>query len=258
MTDVKYKKVFIRIYEELNDLISPEKRKTRFEHNFIDRTSVKDLIESFGVPHTEIDLILVNGKSVSFDYIINDKDDISVYPFFESFDISDVQHLRAGPLRDPKFICDVHLGKLAKNLRMLGLDTFYKTTVTDNEIVLISINENRVILTRDGGLLKIKNVTHGYYIRNTDPIKQTSEVINRFHLEKTMKRFSRCLRCNTVLKTVQKEMIMERIPEKVRASQDEYFICSNCDKIFWKGTHYSNMLNKLKIIESHKLFRIII
>ena len=244
--EINVKTVYLRFYEELNDFLSTLKKKTRFEHNFIDRTSVKDLIESFGVPHTEIDLILVNGKSVSFDYIINDKDDISVYPVFESFDISDVQKLRAGPLRDPKFICDVHLGKLAKNLRMLGLDTFYKNSITKNEIVLTSMNENRVILTRDGGLLKIKNVTHGYYIRNTDPIKQTSEVINRFHLEKTMKRFSRCLRCNTVLKTVQKEMIMERIPEKVKASQDEYFICSNCDRIFWKGTHYKNMLIKIE------------
>lgn len=243
---IKHKKIYLRFYEELNDFLEHDKRKIRFEHQFIDRTSVKDLIESLGVPHTEVDLILVNGKSVTFDYKINDKDDISVYPVYESFDIADVQHLRAKPLRDPKFVCEVHLGSLAKNMRMLGLDTYYKNTITKSEIVLTSINENRVILTRDSGLLKIKKVTHGYYIRNTDPKKQTSEVINRFHLEKTMKRFSRCILCNTVLKTVQKEKIMERIPEKVKASQSEYFICSNCDKIFWKGTHYKNMLSKIE------------
>ena len=86
------KKIYFRYYEELNDFLPKNKRKVRFEHNYIDRASVKDVIESFGVPHAEIDLILVNGKSVGFSYIINDGDDISVYPVFESFDISDVQH----------------------------------------------------------------------------------------------------------------------------------------------------------------------
>jgi uncharacterized protein len=246
--DINVKTVYLRFYEELNYFLSNLNKKTRFEHIFIDRTSIKDLIESFGVPHTEVDLILINGKSVSFDYIINDKDDISVYPVFESFDISEVQHLRAGPLRDPKFICDVHLGSLVKNLRMLGLDTFYKNFITESEIVLTSINENRVILTRDAGLLKIKKVTHGYYVRNTDTIKQTSEVIKRFHLEKTLKYFSRCLRCNTVLKIIQKEKVIDRIPEKVKVSQDEYFFCSNCDKVFWRGTHYKNMLIKIELL----------
>lgn len=111
---IRYKKIYIRFYEELNDFLPDDKKKTRFEHRFIGRTSVKDLIESMGVPHTEIDMILVNGKSVSFDCIINDKDDISVYPVFETFDITEVQHLRPLPLREPKFVCDVHLGKLVK------------------------------------------------------------------------------------------------------------------------------------------------
>ena len=119
------KTVYFRFYEELNDFLPSEKRKTRFEHHFINRTSVKDMIEAFGIPHTEIDLILVNGKSVDFNYVINDGDNVSVYPVFESLDISDVQHLRPKPLRKPKFILDVHLGKLARSLRMLGFDVLY-------------------------------------------------------------------------------------------------------------------------------------
>ena len=114
------KKVTFRFYEELNDFLPEEKRKVRFAHQFIDRASVKDMIESLGVPHIEIDLILANGKSVEFSYIVEDKDDISVYPVFESMDITDVQHLRSKPLRDPKFIADVHLGSLVKYMRMLG------------------------------------------------------------------------------------------------------------------------------------------
>ena len=245
---INYKFMTIRFYEELNDFLTQEKRKKRFIHKFIDRTSVKDFIESLGVPHTEVDMILVNGKSVSFDYLINDKDDISVYPVFESFNIADVQHLRAQPLREPKFICDIHLGKLAKKLRMLGIDTLYFNVISNLEIVNISSNERRAILTRNFELLKIKAVTHGYYIRNSDPIKQTGEVIKRFHLEKTLQHFSRCLECNTLLAAVSKEIIIGRIPQKVKESQSEYFVCEKCNKIFWKGTHYLNMLGKLKII----------
>lgn len=242
---INVKTVYLRFYEELNDFLSNFKKKTRFEHNFIDRTSVKDLIESIGVPHTEVDMIVVNGKSVSFDYIINNKDDISVYPVFESFDISEVQHLRPKPLRNPKFICDVHLGKLAKKLRMLGIDTLYFNVISNFEIVNISVNERRTILTRDSELLKIKAVNHGYYIRNSDPIKQTGEVIKRFHLEKTLEYFSRCLQCNTLLATVNKEIILDRIPQMVKEIRSEYFICENCNKIFWKGTHYYKMIEEI-------------
>ena len=147
-------KIYIRFYEELNDFLPEERKKKRFEHQFIDRTSVKDLIESLGVPHTEVDLILVNGKSVNFKYLINDSDDISVYPVFESLDISEVQHLRPKPLREPKFICDVHLGKLARYLRMMGFDVFYKNNFDDEEIVRISLKERRAILTKTEEYLK--------------------------------------------------------------------------------------------------------
>lgn len=246
--EIILKNVYLRFYEELNDFLPTAKKKTRFECVFIDRTSVKDLIESAGVPHTEVDMILVNGKSVSFDYLINDKDDISVYPVFESFDIDNVQHLRPKALRNPKFICDVHLGKLAKYLRMLGVDTDYYNVISDVDIVKISLNERRTILTRHSGLLKIKVVTHGYYIRNTNPIKQAGEVISRFQLEKSLKYFSRCLKCNSLISPIDKEFILDSIPKKVKESQSEYFICKNCEKIFWKGTHYLNMLGKLKLI----------
>jgi len=176
-------KAYLRFYEELNDFLPEEKRKKRFIHQFIDRASVKDLIESLGVPHTEVDLILVNEKSVNFKYSINDGDDISVYPVFESFDISDVQHLRPKPLRKPKFVADVHLGRLTRYLRMLGIDVLYTNNFTDDEIVKISVKEKRTILTKDRGILKRNEVTHGYWIRSTKAEAQTEEVLERFHLQ---------------------------------------------------------------------------
>src|SRR3989338_9144205 len=109
-----------RFYEELNDFLPPERRKTTFTREFRNRASVKDMIEALGVPHTEVDLILVNGASVDFSYLVQDGDRISVYPMFESFDIRPLVHLRPRPLREPKFVLDTHLGKLAVYLRLLG------------------------------------------------------------------------------------------------------------------------------------------
>lgn len=245
---IRYKKIYIRFYEELNDFLPDDKKKTRIEHQFIDRTSVKDLIESMGVPHTEIDMVLVNGKSVSFDCIINDKDDISVYPVFETFDITEVQHLRPLPLRDPKFVCDVHLGKLAKNLRMIGIDSAYKNNYTAREIVNISINERRVILTRNPGLLKRSEVTHGYFVRNSIPLEQTKEIVNRFQLQNNINEFSRCIECNSKLVETEKDKIIHRLPKRISKAHDDFYLCSECNKIYWKGSHFDNMLLKLKLI----------
>ncbi|OGU78771.1 MAG: twitching motility protein PilT [Ignavibacteria bacterium RBG_16_35_7] len=236
------KKVTLRFYEELNDFLPSNKRKRRFEHNFIDRTSVKDLIESLGIPHTEIDLILVNGNSVDFSYLVNDGDDISGYPMFESLDITNLQHLRAKPLRKPKFILDVHLGTLAKYMRMLGFDTLYKNDYIDEEIVKISLKEKRAILTKDRGILKRSEVTHGYWIRSTKTDTQIIEVIKRFDLKEQIKELSRCLLCNSLLKKISKEKIIDRLPRKVKEFQNEFYCCKHCDKIFWKGSHYAKML----------------
>ena len=239
-------KIQIRFYEELNDFLPEEKKKKRFTHYYIDRTSVKDLIESIGVPHTEVDLILVNGKSVNFKYKINNSDDISVYPVFESLDISEVQHLRAKPLRKPKFVADVHLGRLTRYLRMMGLDVLYKNDFNDDEIVLISLKERRAILTKDRGILKRNEVTHGYWVRSINVEEQAKEVLKRFDLQKEIKEFSRCIECNELLNPIKKETIIEQLPPKVAKFHNEFFQCTACNKIYWKGTHYQRMLTFIK------------
>lgn len=244
------KKVTFRFYEELNDFLPKEKKKKRFEHNYIARVSVKDVIESFGIPHTEVDLILVNKKSVGFDYIISDRDDISVYPVFESLDITEVQHLRPEPLRNPKFVADVHLGRLTRYLRMMGFDVNYNNTLSDDEIVELSKKERRAILTRDRGILKRTEVTHGYWIRSTNVKEQVQEVIKRFNLKNLIKEFSRCIECNTVLIKAHEENILDALPPKVAKSQKEFFSCPSCNKIFWKGTHYQRMLTFVNSVKN--------
>ena len=242
-------KVCFRFYEELNDFLPEEKRKIRFAHNYIDRASVKDVIESFGVPHTEVDLVLVNGNSVGFDYLINDGDDISVFPVFESIDITNVQHLRPKPLRNPKFIVDVRLGKLARYLRMMGFDVLYKNDIDDNEIVNLSLLEKRAILTRDRGILKRNEVTHGSWIRSTNVKEQLIEVIKRFDLKNIIKEFSRCIDCNSVLKPVSKNKIINGLPPKVSKSRKDFSQCPACNKNDWKGTHHQQMLSFIESVK---------
>jgi len=242
--------VFFRFYEELNDFLPEVKRKTRFEHTYLNRTSVKDMIESIGIPHTEIDLILVNGKSVGFNYIVQPNDEISIYPVFESFDISELQHLRALPLREPKFVLDVHLGTLARYLRMLGIDSTYKNDFTKDEMINISINQKRTILSKDRNILKRNEITHGYWIRNDDPVNQVKEVIERFHLQNFIKEFTRCLECNSLLTAVNKSEIEGELPPKVKERQNEFYRCTGCNKIYWKGSHYEKMKKLITEITS--------
>jgi len=207
---------------------------------------VKDAIQAVGVPHTEVDLVLVNGESVGFEYPLKDGDDVAVYPVFESFDIGPVTRLRPEPLRKTKFILDVHLGKLATILRLLGFDTYYRNDLDDPEIVDIAESEHRIVLTRDLGILKQNRVTHGYWVRSSNPEKQAVEIITRFQLENNIKPFTRCARCNGVLNPTPKEEIQHQLPPKTKTYYTEFYVCSGCGQIYWRGTHYPKLLEKMK------------
>lgn len=243
--------VYFRFYEELNDRLPAERRKRSFAYEFPDNPSVKDAIESMGVPHTEVDLILANGVSVAFDYRLQDGDRVSVYPVFENFDISKVTRLRPEPLRIPRFILDVHLGKLARLLRMLGFDALYRNDYADREIIDIARDEKRIILTRDRGILKNRVVTHGYGVRQTAPLEQAREVVRRFDLFSQIRPFSRCMQCNECVVKIDKHAILNRLPPQTARSCDAFCHCPNCGRIYWKGSHYKRMQAKIpKIIEN--------
>lgn len=227
-----------RFYEELNDFLAPELRKTTFTHAFDRRASVKDMIESFGVPHTEVDLILVNGNSVDFHYIVGDEDRISVYPVFESLDISPLVRLRPKPLRHPKFVVDTNLGRLARYLRLLGLDCLYRNNFQDDELARLSSEQNRVLLTRDRALLQRKIITHGYFVRETTPRLQVREVLLRFDLRRLLTPFTRCTRCNGTIETVEKHVIENRLEPKTRKYFDQFRMCRDCGQVYWKGSHH--------------------
>ncbi|HLN53538.1 MAG TPA: Mut7-C RNAse domain-containing protein [Lentimicrobium sp.] len=230
-----------RFYEELNDFLPIKKRKVAFEHSFTGKPTVKDLIEALGVPHAEVDLILVNGDSVTFSYILKDKDFVSVYPVFESVDISVITRLREKPLREPAFILDVHLGRLARYLRMLGFDASYRNDYDDNEIIAASLKEHRIILTRDIGLLKVGAVTHGYYVRTQIPKEQVKEVIKRFDLVYSIRPFNRCINCNQALEKVTRDEVTDQLQPLTILYFNKFFRCTGCGKVFWEGSHFERM-----------------
>lgn len=234
--------VTLRFYEELNDFLPPSRRKTDFDLPVNGRGSVKDLIESTGVPHTEIDLILVNGESVDFSYIVRSGDRISVYPVFETFDISRLNVLRPKPLRETRFVLDTHLGKLARYLRLLGFDSLYSNAYADAELADVSAaGEKRILLTRDHGLLKHKKITHGYFVRHTDPERQLREVLGRFDLQGAARPFSRCINCNGLLVPAEPDQIGGRVPGTVAERFDHFTECRGCRRVYWRGSHFQRM-----------------
>ena len=232
---------FFRFYAELNDFLPPDKRQIEFIHSFEHRVSIEDMIESLGVPHTEVDLILVGGEPVDFSYIVSDGDRISVYPVFEALDVTPLVRLRTRPLREVRFVLDNHLGKLATYLRLLGFDALYRNDYDDEALVQLSVEEKRILLSRDRDLLKRKQITHGYCVQATDPEQQLIEVIRRFDLAKAAKPFNRCLPCNNLLESVSKGEVSDRLPPKVREHYNEFLICRGCNRIYWKGSHYDRM-----------------
>lgn len=231
----------IRFYAELNDFLPIHLRGITFPHCFQQNPAVKDLIESLGVPHTEVDLILVNGESVGFDFPVHDADRISVYPVFESIDLTPILRVRPHPLREVRFVLDIHLGKLASLLRLLGFDTLYKNDYDDPELAGISRNEGRILLTRDRGLLKRSQVTHGYCVRQHNPRAQIKEVLQRFDLARGISPFSRCLRCNGLIQAVGKNEILQLVPVGVQKRFVSFYRCDSCHRVYWEGSHYEKL-----------------
>jgi uncharacterized protein with PIN domain len=234
-------KAHFRFYEELNDFLPQQRRKQCFAQQFRGSPAIKDTIEAVGVPHTEIDLILVNGQSVGFDYRLQPGDRVSVYPVFEALDIEPVTRLRQKPLRGPRFICDVHLGRLARRLRLLGFDVAYRNDFDDPDIVNTALDERRIILTCDRGILKIRRVTHGYFVRSRDVSEQVIEVLQRLDLASRIEPFTRCTGCNGLIRRVQKAAVLEQIPPNVGEQYDDYFRCESCGKVYWKGSHFDQL-----------------
>ncbi|WP_013325119.1 Mut7-C RNAse domain-containing protein [Gloeothece verrucosa] len=247
----------LRFEGQLNDLLAPANRRVFFTHSFLENPSIKDVIESLGVPHPEVNVIFINGKTVDFSYSLQHGDQGIIYPhsLFPELPHEAIIQLQP-PLPQPVgFVLDVHLGKLASLLRLLGFDTLYRNDYEDAEIAQISAAQQRIVLTRDKGVLMRKPVVYGYYVRETDPQKQILEVLGRYNLFALSRPMSRCIRCNGIIKPVEKAAIIEQLPRQTCQIYENFYQCNHCNQIYWQGTHYQKMQKMVETIleNSHQL-----
>jgi uncharacterized protein len=234
--------VEVRVYAELNEFLPAESRGVTVRRPFRGHQTVKDVLEAMGIPHTEVDLILVNGSSRGFDHRPGVGDRIAAYPMFESLDVGATARLRPEPLRDPRFVVDVNLGRLARLLRVLGFDVWWSPDADDATLADVSLNEQRILLTRDRGLLKRRAITHGLFVHSQDGEEQTLEVLRRLDLGRRLAPFTRCIRCNGTLTAVPKEEVADRLEPLTRQFYDEFSRCAVCGRIYWPGSHHSRLV----------------
>lgn len=235
-----------RFYEELNDFLPAGRRKVGFMYSFQGTPAMRDVIQAIGVPHTAVDLVLVDGRSVDFTYRLHGGERVAVYPVFERLDISPLLRLRPCPLRQTRFILDVHLGKLARDLRLLGLDSAYAQGWDDAHIIDRALAEQRIILTRDVGILKQGRVTHGYWVRSHQPCAQPEEIIKAFDLRRQLRPFSRCLECNGEIQPVDRAGLDGQVGPDILGRFDHFWQCRECHRVYWQGSHYQHLLRRVR------------
>ena len=230
-----------RFYEELNDFLPPDRRRRDVTVRCARAATVKHMIEALGVPHTEVELILVNGESCGFGRLLADGDRVAVYPKFEALDVTPLLRVRDRPLRETRFAADAHLGGLARFLRMAGFDTFHANDIDDAELVALALREGRIVLTRDRELLKRRDLTHGCYVRAIRPERQFGEIVDRLDLSRAARPFSLCLACNAPLRPAARAEVVGRLPPRVAERQERFSVCDACGGVFWEGSHWQRM-----------------
>jgi uncharacterized protein with PIN domain len=229
-----------RFDEGLRLLLQHDHSRGAFDYQFSGPQSAKHLIESVGIPHTEIGSVLANGIAADPGYLVQSGDVVEVFgnPPGREW------------VHEPRFVLDGHLGRLAAHLRMLGLDCHYQNDIDDAELASISVAEERILLTRDRRLLMHKSLTRGYLLRSLEPHEQLLEVLHRYALRKWIRPFQRCIRCNHPLEPVEKEAIIERLEPLTKLYFHEFRICPACQQIYWKGSHFERMQKLIASLES--------
>jgi hypothetical protein len=239
----------LQFFGELNDLLPPGKRNTSFREQIDDHASLKHVIESLGIPHTEIGSVELDGRPADLVARIPDRSQVNIYPFHYLDNLNHpIQPLT--PAGEARFILDIHLGKLAVYLRILGFDCLYQNDSEDAVLAEQAEKLQRILLSKDRRLLMRKQVQYGYCVRSQDPARQSLEIVQRYRLSDKIKPLQRCLDCNTPLEPVEKDRILERLEPLTRQFYHEFHICPNCHKIYWKGSHYDRMRQFISWIQS--------
>jgi uncharacterized protein with PIN domain len=236
----------LRFYAELNDFLPSDRRLLDLTLTFDPPAPARHLIETCGVPHTEVELIIRRGESLNLDEPVADGDRLAVYPVFESFDARPLLRLRSRPLRRPRFVADAHLGALARRLRMLGFDTLWFNDIGDAALAHLAADQHRILLTRDRQLLMRQSITHGCYLRPGSTGAQLDYLIQRLDLCAEIAPFTRCTLCNAGLAAVDAADLGASIPPTVRRRHTHYWRCQGCGRLYWRGTHWQAMRRQIE------------
>jgi uncharacterized protein len=246
--DVKPFLVRLNLHGDLDFFLPSKTRRKSIERSLAEKTSVKDVIESCGVPHPEVGLILLNGKALDFDYTVTSDTEIDVYPPGIGYPHFEQKPLQVATVR--QFVADGHLGRLARNLRLLGFDVTYDCRADDRQLLGIMEAENRALLTRDRRLLMHAVVQTGYCPRSQDPDEQTIDVIRRFNLFGLIAPFTRCLRCNALLQQVSKTDVVEKLEPLTKIYYEQFRRCTGCGQIYWSGSHFDRLQKRIELIQA--------
>jgi uncharacterized protein with PIN domain len=242
---------YFRFYGVLNDFLPPQRRGQWLEYGFTDPPGIKDPIETLGVPHSEVALILVRGQPAGFRHRLQAGERVEVCPVGPWPLPATGPPLRPLLPRPPRFVVDVNLGKLTRWLRLLGFDTAWRNDYSDREVVEMAVAEGRAVLTRDRRLLFHRVIEHGLWVRAVKPEQQIREVLDRLELRHTIHPFRYCLECNGSIEPVAKAEILDRLEPLTRRYYDEFYHCRRCGRIYWQGSHYANLMKKLEGLNSH-------
>ncbi len=235
--------ILVRVYEELNQYLPAHVQKKEFMVQSPALVCVQDVIDLLKIPLEEVDLILVNGESVDISHPCQPNDRISIYPVFETLNIAPLVRLRPKPLRTPRFVCDVHLGTLAKYLRMMGIDAAYQNPISRHHLIELSNQEKRIILSKDTHMRDVAGIVRAYYVVARNLRQQVREIISYFELKDSLAPLSRCLRCNGKVWPVDKKSLVNQVPEKILALHNSFMKCHTCGRIYWKGSHFHAMMD---------------
>ncbi len=240
-------KLTLSFHRELRWLLAKRYRQQKkIVYDLGRRTSIKDAVEAFDVPHTEIGELLVNDKSVDFSYLVQDGDQITILPCPVPTDPCKPCLLRPRPLPRLRFLVDINVARLHSYLRMAGFETLYEPNLEDEAIACLAVEKACLLLSRDRGLLRRKIVTHGHLLRAQDPVEQLAEVIRQYDLTASIKAFSRCMHCNQVLQPVDKEEIIHLLEPLTRKYYQSFSRCPACSHLYWSGSHKTAMEQTLQ------------
>jgi uncharacterized protein with PIN domain len=245
---VKAFTVRLRFHGDLNVFLGSKAGDAVIERRLAEKTSIKDVIESCGVPHPEVDLIFIDEQPVRFDHILANDTKVEVFPVDNRGTNRTEKRLQTvGIIR---FVADGHLGGLTRNLRLLGFDVAYRQNADDGQLLEVMARENRALLTRDRRLLMHRIVQHGYCPRSQNADEQTIEVVLRFDLSELIAPFTRCLRCNAPLEEATKADIIDKLEPLTKIYYDQFRRCPECKQIYWSGSHFPKLQKRIEEIRS--------